>query len=162
MKIGNFVVDFFAVNHSIPGARRRVLPQSPAGNVLHTGDFKLDQSPIDGVRTDFGALARFVENGRRPHDERTRRMPRTRTSRLPRLKWARSVAVPLLRTPRVVSLSRAFASHIHRLQQICRCGCRVRPQSRGHGPFDDSKHRYRTSLGLSEDLRTSTLSTPMT
>ena len=52
MKIGNFVVDFFAVNHSIPGALG-VFFQSPAGNVLHTGDFKLDQSPIDGVRTDF-------------------------------------------------------------------------------------------------------------
>lgn len=44
MKIGNFVVDFFAVNHSIPGALG-VFFQSPAGNVLHTGDFKLDQSP---------------------------------------------------------------------------------------------------------------------
>lgn len=31
--------------------------------VLHTGDFKLDQTPIDGVHTDFGALARFAEEG---------------------------------------------------------------------------------------------------
>lgn len=31
--------------------------------MLHTGDFKLDQSPIDGVRTDFGALARFSKMG---------------------------------------------------------------------------------------------------
>ena len=55
-------VDFFAVNHSIPGAVGLFL-QSPAGNVLHTGDFKLDQTPIDGVHTDFGALARFGEIG---------------------------------------------------------------------------------------------------
>ena len=50
------------MNHSIPGAVG-VFLQSPAGNVLHTGDFKLDQTPIDGVHFDFGALARYHEIG---------------------------------------------------------------------------------------------------
>ncbi len=50
------------MNHSIPGAVG-VFFQSPAGNVLHTGDFKLDQTPIDGVTTDFGALAKFSQTG---------------------------------------------------------------------------------------------------
>ncbi|MCC6109037.1 MAG: ribonuclease J, partial [Denitrobacterium sp.] len=58
IKMGCFTCDFFAVNHSIPGSVG-VFFQTPAGNVLHTGDFKLDQTPIDGVTTDFGALARF-------------------------------------------------------------------------------------------------------
>ena len=58
VKLGCFTAEFFAVNHSIPGAVG-VFFQSPAGNVLHTGDFKLDQTPIDGVTTDFGALAKL-------------------------------------------------------------------------------------------------------
>ena len=44
IKLGCFTAEFFAVNHSIPGAVG-VFFQSPAGNVLHTGDFKLDQTP---------------------------------------------------------------------------------------------------------------------
>ncbi|MDE8703678.1 MBL fold metallo-hydrolase, partial [Adlercreutzia equolifaciens] len=60
IKLGCFKVDFFAVNHSIPGAVGLFI-QSPAGNVLHTGDFKLDQTTIDGITTDFGALARYSE-----------------------------------------------------------------------------------------------------
>ena len=47
-----------------PRRRGRVLCSCPAGNVLHTGDFKLDQTPIDGVTTDFGALARVRPEGR--------------------------------------------------------------------------------------------------
>ena len=62
MKLGSFLIDFFAVNHSIPGAVG-VFMQTPAGNVMHTGDFKLDQTPIDGVHTDFAALAHFSEIG---------------------------------------------------------------------------------------------------
>ena len=62
VKMGCFTTEFFAVNHSIPGAVG-VFLQSPAGNVLHTGDFKLDQTPIDGVHFDFGALARYHEIG---------------------------------------------------------------------------------------------------
>ena len=52
VKLGCITAEFFAVNHSIPGSVG-VFFQSPAGNVLHTGDFKLDQTPIDGVTTDF-------------------------------------------------------------------------------------------------------------
>ena len=62
VNLGCITAEFFAVNHSIPGAVG-VFFRSPAGNVLHTGDFKLDQTPIDGVHTDFGALARFAEEG---------------------------------------------------------------------------------------------------
>ena len=62
VNLGCITAEFFAVNHSIPGAVG-VFFRSPAGNVLHTGDFKLDQTPIDGVHTDFGALARFADEG---------------------------------------------------------------------------------------------------
>ena len=62
IELGFFRVHFFAVNHSIPGAVGAFI-ESPAGNVLHTGDFKLDQTPIDGVTTDFGAQSRFGKMG---------------------------------------------------------------------------------------------------
>lgn len=149
MKIGNFVVDFFAVNHSIPGALG-VFFQSPAGNVLHTGDFKLDQSPIDGVRTDFGALARFSKMGvdLMMSDSTNATNPNFTPSEAEVGKALR----PIIENAKAASLSRALQAYPPPAANR-RCGCRVRPQSRGHGPFDDSKHRYRTSLGLSEDSR---------
>ncbi len=116
MKIGNFVVDFFAVNHSIPGAMG-VFFQSPAGNVLHTGDFKLDQSPIDGVHTDFGALARFSKMGvDLMMSDSTNATNPTFT---PSEAEVGKVLRPIIKnaTGRVIIAS--FASHIHRLQQVC-------------------------------------------
>jgi ribonuclease J len=60
--LGVFGLDFFAVNHSIPDGVG-IFIRTPVGNVLHTGDFKLDQTPIDGRLTDFGALAKFGKQG---------------------------------------------------------------------------------------------------
>ena len=62
MKIGNFVVDFFAVNHSIPGALG-VFFQSPAGNVLHTGDFKIDLTPVSGEMIDLVRIGELGKKG---------------------------------------------------------------------------------------------------
>ena len=56
IKLGCFEVEFFAVNHSIPGALGIFL-RSPAGNVLHTGDFKFDFTPMNEPPADFQRLA---------------------------------------------------------------------------------------------------------
>lgn len=61
-KLGDFNLEFVAVNHSIPDALA-VHIQTPAGNVLHTGDFKMDQIPLDGRLTDLRAFARIGEAG---------------------------------------------------------------------------------------------------
>ena len=61
LKIGSFVVEFIKVSHSIAGALALCIT-TPAGNIVHTGDFKIDYEPIDGVMTD---LTRFGELGRR-------------------------------------------------------------------------------------------------
>ncbi len=58
VNLGCFSIEFFSTTHSIPGALG-VFLKSPAGTVVHTGDFKLDQTPIDGVTPDYGALAKF-------------------------------------------------------------------------------------------------------
>lgn len=116
VKLGCFTAEFFAVNHSIPGAVG-VFFQSPAGNVLHTGDFKLDQTPIDGVHTDFGALARYSEIGvdLMMSDSTNAQNPNFTPSEA-------EVGKELLKIisqakGRVIIAS--FASHIHRMQQIC-------------------------------------------
>src|SRR5690606_7746139 len=60
--VGAFDVEFFAVNHSIPDALA-VAIRTPAGVVLHTGDIKLDQLPLDGRLTDLAGFSRLGDEG---------------------------------------------------------------------------------------------------
>ena len=60
--IGAFDLEFAAVNHSIPDGLA-VAIRTPAGLVVHTGDFKMDQLPLDGRITDLRAFARWGEEG---------------------------------------------------------------------------------------------------
>ena len=107
VKLGCFTVDFFAVNHSIPGAVGLFI-QSPAGNVLHTGDFKLDQTPIDGITTDFGALARFSETGVD--------LMMSDSTNATNPNFTPSEAEVGKTLEQIISQAK---SHIHRMQQIC-------------------------------------------
>ncbi len=61
-RLGPFDVEFVAVNHSIPDALA-VMVRTAAGTLLHTGDFKMDQLPLDGRITDLRAFARLGEEG---------------------------------------------------------------------------------------------------
>jgi ribonuclease J len=61
-RLGPFDCEFVAVNHSIPDALA-VAVRTPAGTLLHTGDFKLDQLPLDGRITDLRRFARIGEEG---------------------------------------------------------------------------------------------------
>lgn len=61
LKLGSFVVEFIKVTHSIAGALALAIT-TPSGTIVHTGDFKIDYEPIDGVMTD---LTRFGELGRK-------------------------------------------------------------------------------------------------
>ena len=61
-RLGPFECEFFAVNHSIPDALA-VAIRTPAGLVLHTGDFKMDQVPLDGRITDLAGFARLGAEG---------------------------------------------------------------------------------------------------
>lgn len=116
INLGCFKIDFFAVNHSIPGAVGLFL-QSPAGNVLHMGDFKLDQTPIDGVTTDFAALARFGEQGvDLMLSDSTNAM---NTEFTPSEAEVGKVLSSIISQAKGKVVIASFASHIHRLQQIC-------------------------------------------
>ena len=112
---GPFSLEFVAVNHSIPDALA-VFIDTPAGTVLHTGDFKMDQLPLDGRITDLRAFARLGERGVDIFlvDSTNAEVPGF-------VRSERDIEPALDRTfqnagGRVVVAS--FASHIHRIQQI--------------------------------------------
>ena len=62
VQLGESDVEFFRVNHSIPDATGVVI-HTPAGAVVHTGDYKFDYTPVDGKPADIGTLARIGNEG---------------------------------------------------------------------------------------------------
>src|ERR671932_30030 len=62
IQLGPFGVEFVRVAHSVPDSVAVVL-ESEGGRVLHTGDWKLDHTPVDGLRTDVGKLAELGNRG---------------------------------------------------------------------------------------------------
>ena len=62
VQLGPFGVEFVRVAHSIPDSVA-VLLETPGGRILHTGDYKLDHTPVDGLRTDVGRLAAIGNEG---------------------------------------------------------------------------------------------------
>ncbi len=114
-RFGPFECEFVAVNHSIPDALA-VAVRTTAGTVLHTGDFKMDQLPLDRRLTDLRAFARLGEAGVDLFmvDSTNAEVPGFTTSE-------REIAPVLDRVfgqarRRVIVAS--FASHVHRVQQV--------------------------------------------
>ncbi|MCL1899596.1 MAG: ribonuclease J, partial [Promicromonosporaceae bacterium] len=113
--IGPFECEFVAVNHSIPDALA-VAVHTAAGTVLHTGDFKMDQLPLDGRITDLRA---FADLGRRGVDLF---MVDSTNAEVPGFVTPEADIGPVLDSvfasaeKRVVVAS--FASHVHRIQQV--------------------------------------------
>ena len=62
VQIGSFRVEFVRMAHSVPDTVA-ILLETDAGRVVHTGDYKLDHTPIDGLRTDVGKLAEIGNRG---------------------------------------------------------------------------------------------------
>src|SRR5436190_14545599 len=62
MQLGAFRIELVRMAHSIPDAAAVVL-ETPGGRVVHTGDYKLDHTPVDGQRTDVGMLAELGNRG---------------------------------------------------------------------------------------------------
>jgi ribonuclease J len=60
--LGGFKIEFFAVNHSIPDAVGLII-QTPVGIVVHSGDFKVDYTPVNGKPTDLTRLAQLANQG---------------------------------------------------------------------------------------------------
>jgi ribonuclease J len=116
VKLGNFTCEFFHVNHSIPAALG-VFIQTKAGTVLHTGDFKLDQTPIDGTKTDFAAVTRFAAAGidlMLSDSTNAANAEFTKSE----AEVGKALRLIIASAPKRVIVA-SFSSHIHRIQQIC-------------------------------------------
>ena len=114
-KLGPFDLEFVAVNHSIPDALA-VAIHTVAGTVLHTGDFKMDQLPLDGRITDLRAFARLGERGVDLF------MTDSTNADVPGFTARERDIGPVLesviaKAPRRVIVA-SFSSHVHRVQQV--------------------------------------------
>lgn len=116
LKIGSFAVEFIKVSHSIAGSLALCI-STPAGNIIHTGDFKIDFEPIDGVMTD---LQRFGELGKKGVN--LLMCESTNVCRKGYSMSEKSVGRALEEIFKAHTENRifvaTFASNIHRLQQI--------------------------------------------
>ncbi len=112
---GNFDLEFFAVNHSIPDALA-VAIRTPAGLVLHTGDFKMDQLPLDGRLTDLAGFARLGGEGidLLMSDSTNAEVPGIVTSE----RVIAGVLDEVFATAEKRIIVACFASHVHRVQQV--------------------------------------------
>ena len=114
-RVGNFELEFFAVNHSIPDGLAVALRTS-AGTVLHTGDFKMDQLPLDGRITDLRGFARLADEGVDLF------MPDSTNAETPGFTPLEkdiepSIARVFDQAERKLIVA-CFASHVHRVQQV--------------------------------------------
>jgi ribonuclease J len=112
---GPFNCEFFAVNHSIPDALA-VAIRTAAGTVLHTGDFKMDQLPLDGRITDLGGFARLGREGvdLLLSDSTNAEVPGFVTSE----REIAPVLDDVFRTSERRVIVACFSSHVHRVQQV--------------------------------------------
>jgi ribonuclease J len=112
---GPFGCEFFAVNHSIPDALA-VAIRTPAGVVLHTGDFKMDQLPLDGRLTDLAGFARLGTEGvdLLMSDSTNAEVPGVVTSE----RDIAPVLDEIFASAEQRIIVACFASHVHRVQQV--------------------------------------------
>ncbi|MFF5214877.1 ribonuclease J [Micromonospora sp. NPDC000442] len=114
-RLGPFECEFFAVNHSIPDALA-VAIRTPAGLVLHTGDFKMDQLPLDGRITDLAGFARLGAEGvdLLLSDSTNAEIPGFVTPE----REIGPVLDAIFAKARGRIIVASFASHVHRVQQV--------------------------------------------
>ncbi len=114
-RLGVFDCEFIAVNHSIPDALA-VFMRTGGGTLLHTGDFKMDQLPLDGRLTDLRALARAGEEGVDLFltDSTNAEVPGFTT---PERDIAPAIDKVFRDAQRRIIVA-CFSSHIHRVQQV--------------------------------------------
>jgi ribonuclease J len=116
LRLEPFGCTFLAVSHSIPDSVALVL-DTPGGRILYTGDFKLDESPIDGRKTDMEAFAR--EGARGIDLMMSDSTNAERPGRTPSEAVVGDALRDIFARARRRIIVACFASNLHRLQQVC-------------------------------------------
>jgi ribonuclease J len=114
IELGRFRAEFVRVAHSVPDSVAVVL-ETEAGRILHTGDYKLDHTPVDGLRTDVGRLADIGNRGVDLLLGDSTNAERPGVTGSERLVGEAFRQIIPQRTGRVLVAS--FASNVHRMQQ---------------------------------------------
>ncbi|HEX2375286.1 MAG TPA: ribonuclease J, partial [Actinomycetota bacterium] len=120
--LGPFDLEFYAMSHSIPDGMAVAL-RTPAGTIVHTGDFKMDLTPIDGRPTDLGGLARLAAEGidLLLSDSTNAEQPGFIVSEV---EVGRALEDIFEAARRRIVIA-CFASHVHRVQQILDAAARL-------------------------------------
>jgi ribonuclease J len=122
LQLGPFRAEFVRVAHSVPDSVAVVL-ETEAGRVLHTGDWKLDHTPVDGLRTDVGRLAELGNRGVDLLLADSTNAERPGTTGSERLVGEAFRQIIPQRQGRILVAS--FASNVHRMQQAIDVGVDV-------------------------------------
>ena len=118
-QIGPYTAEFVRMAHSIPDAVGIAI-DTPAGRVFHTGDWKLDHTPVDGLRTDVGRLAELGNRGVDLLCGDSTNAERPGFTRSERVVGEAFRQIIPTRSGRILVSS--FASNIHRMQQAIDVG----------------------------------------
>ncbi|MBT9140866.1 MAG: Ribonuclease J1 [Dehalococcoidia bacterium] len=120
LKLGSFDLEFFRTNHSIPDSIG-ISVITPIGTVVHTGDFKFDQTPVNGQPTDYYRLAKLGQKGVLValSDSTNAERPGYTLSE----KEVGSAINDIFRTAKQRIILATFASNIHRIQQVIDAAC---------------------------------------
>ncbi len=115
LTVGEWDLQFYAVNHSIPDALAVALRTS-SGTVLHTGDFKMDQTPLDGRITDLPGFSRLGDEGvdLLLSDSTNAEVP----GFIPSEREVGKVVTDVITRATGRIIVACFASHVHRVQQV--------------------------------------------
>jgi ribonuclease J len=114
LDLGPFRLEFVRMAHSIPDSVAVVL-ETPAGRIVVTGDYKIDHTPVDGIRTDVGRLAEIGNRGVDLLLGDSTNAERAGVTQSERIVGEAFRQIIPLRTGRVIVSS--FASNVHRMQQ---------------------------------------------
>ncbi len=144
LRMGGLTLEFIRVSHSIPDGVA-VAAHTPAGLVLHSGDFKFDQTPVDGELTDFRRFAELGEAGVLALLSDSTNA--TREGFTPSESAIGRTFGPLFRSaPRRIIVA-CFASHIHRIQQVLDVAARLGKKVAVNGKSMVANTRIAAELG---------------
>jgi ribonuclease J len=115
VQLGSFAVTFVRNNHSIPDSFSLII-QSPAGKIVHSGDFKFDHTPVDGELFDIAALSEASASGVTLLISDSTNAERAGYTPSERAVYAKLEETFVKATKRIIITT--FASQVHRIRQI--------------------------------------------